>query len=75
VATYNVKTTIAAITSKESEVIAFHINFLCQVVGYKIGRKMVRTPAGCNEKARQSLQDLKPGRDASARPVFKRIPR
>jgi hypothetical protein len=74
VATYNVKTTIAAITSKESEVIAFHINFLCQLVGYKVGRKMIRTLAGCNEKARQSIQVPKPGHP-SARPVFKRIPR
>ena len=49
--TYKVKMTIPAITSKESEVIAFHSIFFCQGVGYKIGRKMSTTFAGCNEKA------------------------
>ena len=51
-ATYKVKMTIAAITSKESEVIAFHTILFCHGVGYKIGRKMSTTFAGCNEKAR-----------------------
>ena len=37
--TYKVKTTIPAITSKESEVIAFHSIFFCQGVGYKISEK------------------------------------
>jgi hypothetical protein len=50
VVTYRVKTTIPAITSKESEVIAFHSIFFCQGVGYKIRRNMITTLEGCNEK-------------------------
>ena len=51
-ATYNVKITMPAITSNESEVIAFQTTLFCHGVGCKIGRKMSTTLAGCNEKPR-----------------------
>ena len=86
--TYKVKMTMAAITSKESEVIAFQTILFCHGVGYKIGSKMGTTFAGCNEKARRGSPILektkhlgwcdsrygsKAGRYAF--PVFKRITR
>src|ERR1700736_2020458 len=52
--------TIAAITSSESEVIAFHSIFFCQGVGYKICSKMGTTYTGCNEKAFRSSAGFPP---------------
>jgi hypothetical protein len=62
--------TIAPITSRESEVIAFHTIFFCHGVGYKIGRKMRMTLAGCNEKARHETRHPPPGAPANITPAL-----